>query len=287
MPSISLLSKLKSKVKHQGEVAVCKLKVDAAEAIGVPVHDTAPIASLKTEASELFKNGDSKGAQRVYSRALAHPDLQPHERAVLFEDAISDAKKSVEADPNYARGFERLATAQLGLHRFTDAYESYGKAVAILDAIADPTSADIARKVKIEQALAEAQRKEAGPDVLLIRNADGNLPWDKAAAMRPSMDASSDGTCTSAWIILEAHEVFKKGCEALWELQKNETSEGLAIYGRVGAVADISDGLLRDERAFHMTTPDWKDRYGYQAQYEAMEYNAWTNQGDEAIIMRE
>ena len=30
-----------------------------------------------------------------------------------FEDAIADAKKSVEADPSYSRGYERLATAQL------------------------------------------------------------------------------------------------------------------------------------------------------------------------------
>ncbi|KAG8763836.1 hypothetical protein FRC11_011506 [Ceratobasidium sp. 423] len=299
MPSISLISKLKSKVKHQGEVAACKIKVDTAEAFGMTVHDTTPLASLKAEASELFKSGDSKGAKRVYTRALGHTDLEPHEKAVLycnraaaemklrrFEDAISDAKRSVEADPTYSRGYERLATAQLGLHRYNDAYESYGKAITLLDAIPEPTSADIARKVKIEQALAEAQRKEAGPDVLLIRNATGNMPWDKAAALRPSMNAS-DGTCTSAWIILEAHELFSKGCEALWELQRTETSEGTVIYGRLGAVVDISDGLLRDERAFHMTTSDWKDRYGYQAQYEAMEYNAWINQADEAIIMRE
>ncbi|CAE6460537.1 unnamed protein product [Rhizoctonia solani] len=299
MPSISLISKLKSKVKHQSEVAACKIKVDTAEALGVAVHDTTPLVSLKAEASELFKNGDSKGAKRVYTRALAHTDLDPHEKAVLycnraaaemklrrFEDAIADSKRSVETDPTYSRGYERLATAQLGLHRYNDAYESYGKAIALLDAISEPTSADIARKVKIEQALAEAQRKEAGPDVLLIRNATGNMPWDKAAALRPSLNAS-DGTCTSAWIILEAHELFSKGCEALWELQKTETSEGTVIYGRLGAVADISDGLLRDERAFHMTVSDWKDRYGYQAQYEAMEYNAWINQADEATIMRE
>ncbi|CAE6377525.1 unnamed protein product [Rhizoctonia solani] len=299
MPSISLISRIKSKVKHQGEVAACKIKVDTAEVLGVAVHDTTPLASLKAEASELFKNGDSKGAKRVYTRAIAHTDLDPHEKAVLycnraaaemklrrFEDAISDSKRSVEADPNYSRGYERLATAQLGLHRYNDAYESYGKAIALLGAIAEPSSADIARKVKIEQALAEAQRKEAGPDVLLIRNATGNMPWDKAAALRPSMSAS-DGTCTSAWIILEAHELFNKGCEALWELQRTETSEGTAIHGRLGAVVDITDGLLRDERAFHMTTPDWKDRYGYQAQYEAMEYNAWINQADEATIMRE
>ncbi|CAE6359353.1 unnamed protein product [Rhizoctonia solani] len=290
MPSISLIAKLKSKVKHQSEVAACKIKVDTAEALGVAVHDTTPLVSLKAEASELFKNGDSKGAKRVYTRALAHTDLEPHERAVLycnraatemklrrFEDAISDSKRSVEADPTYSRGYERLATAQL---------ESYGKAISLLDAIPEPTSADIARKVKIEQALAEAQRKEAGPDVLLIRNATGNMPWDKAAALRPSMNPS-DGTCTSAWIILEAHELFSKGCEALWELQRTETSEGTVIYGRLGAVADISDGLLRDERAFYMTTTDWKDRYGYQAQYEAMEYDAWINQADEATIMRE
>jgi hypothetical protein len=74
-----------------------------------------------------------------------------------------------------------LLTYFQGLHRFADAYESYGKAIAILDAISDPSSAEIARKVKIEQALAEAQRKEVGPDVLLIRNAVGSLPWDKAA----------------------------------------------------------------------------------------------------------
>ncbi|KAH7340391.1 hypothetical protein B0J17DRAFT_715612 [Rhizoctonia solani] len=299
MPSISLISKLKSKVKHQSEVAACKIKVDTAEALGVAVHDTTPVVSLKAEASELFKNGDSKGAKRVYTRALAHTDLEPHEKAVLycnraaaemklrrFEDAIADSKRSVETDPTYSRGYERLATAQLGLHRFNDAYESYGKAIALLDAIPEPTAADIARKVKIEQALAEAQRKEAGPDVLLIRNATGNMPWDKAAALRPSLNAS-DGTCTSAWIILEAHELFSKGCEALWELQKTETSEGTVIFGRLGAVADITDGLLRDERAFHMTISDWKDRYGYQAQYEAMEYNAWINQADEATIMRE
>ncbi|CAE6422821.1 unnamed protein product [Rhizoctonia solani] len=301
MPSISLnlISKLKSKVKHQSEVTACKIKVDTAEALGVAVHDTTPLVSLKAEASELFKNGDSKGAKRVYTRALAHTDLDPHERAVLycnraaaemilrrFEDAISDSKRSVEADPTYSRGYERLATAQLGLHRYNDAYESYGKAIALLDAIPEPSSADIARKVKIEQALAEAQRKEAGPDVLLIRNATGNMPWDKAEALRPSMNPT-DGTCTSAWIILEAHDLFSKGCEALMELQRTETSEGTVIYGRLGAVADISDGLLRDERAFHMTTSDWKDRYGYQAQYEAMEYNGWINQADEATIMRE
>ncbi|CAE7218464.1 unnamed protein product [Rhizoctonia solani] len=299
MPSISLISRIKSKVKHQGEVAACKIKVDTAGALGMAVHDTTPLASLKAEASELFKNGDSKGAKRVYTRALAHTDLERHERAVLycnraaaemklrrFEDAITDSKRSIEADPTYSRGYERLATAQLGLHRYNDAYDSYGKAIALLDAISEPSSADIARKVKIEQALAEAQRKEAGPDVLLIRNATGNMPWDKATALRPSMNPS-DGTCTSAWIILEAHELFSKGCESLWELQRTETSEGTVIYGRLGAVADILDGLLRDERAFHMTSSDWKDRYGYQAQYEAMEYDAWINQADEATIMRE
>ncbi|KAF8758321.1 negative ER-associated ubiquitin-dependent protein catabolic process [Rhizoctonia solani] len=270
MPSISLISKIKSKVKHQGEVAACKIKVDTAEALGVAVHDTTPLVSLKAEASELFKSGDTAAEMKLRR----------------FEDAIADSKRSVEADPNYSRGYERLATAQLGLHRYNDAYESYGKAIALLDDISEPTSADIARKVKIEQALAEAQRKEAGPDVLLIRNATGSMPWDKAAALRPSMNAS-DGTCTSAWIILEAHELFNKGCEALWELQRTETSEGTVIYGRLGAVVNITDGLLRDERAFHMTTPDWKDRYGYQAQYEAMEYNAWINQADEATIMRE
>lgn len=84
MPSISLISKLKSKVKHQGEVAVCKIKVDTADALGVTVRDTTPLASLKAEASELFKSGDSKGAKRVYTRALAHTDLDPHEKAVLY-----------------------------------------------------------------------------------------------------------------------------------------------------------------------------------------------------------
>ena len=93
MPSISLISKLKSKVKHQGEVAVCKLKVDTAETFGVPVHDTTPLVTLKAEASELFKNGDSKGAQRVYTRALAHSDLEPHEKAVLLcNRAAADMK---------------------------------------------------------------------------------------------------------------------------------------------------------------------------------------------------
>ncbi|ELU44573.1 TPR_1 domain-containing protein [Rhizoctonia solani AG-1 IA] len=208
-PGSTVMILIKSKVKHQGEVAACKIKVDTAEALGVAVHDTTPLVSLKAEASELFKSGDSKGAKRVYTRALAHTDLDPHEKAVLycnraaaemklrrFEDAIADSKRSVEADPNYSRGYERLATAQLvgcvpivifcsntskGLHRYNDAYESYGKAIALLDDISEPTSADIARKVKIEQALAEAQRKEAGPDVLLIRNATGSMPWDKAA----------------------------------------------------------------------------------------------------------
>jgi hypothetical protein len=84
MPSISLISRIKSKVKHQGEVAACKIKVDTAEVLGVAVHDTTPLASLKSEASELFKNGDSKGAKRVYTRAIAHTDLDPHEKAVLY-----------------------------------------------------------------------------------------------------------------------------------------------------------------------------------------------------------
>lgn len=93
MPSISIISKLKSKVKHQGEVAVCKLKVDTADAFGMPVHDTTPLVDLKAEASELFKSGDSKGAKRVYTRALAHSNLEPHEKAVLLcNRAAADMK---------------------------------------------------------------------------------------------------------------------------------------------------------------------------------------------------
>ncbi len=104
---------------------------------------------LYTEAIQL----DQQNAVYYANRAAAFSQNHEHERA------IDDAKKSVEVDPSYSKGYSRLGLAYLSLGKYQEAIEAYETGLAL-----DPTSQPM------KQSLATAKAKLANPVVSAARN---------------------------------------------------------------------------------------------------------------------
>ncbi|XP_010474585.1 PREDICTED: hsp70-Hsp90 organizing protein 2-like [Camelina sativa] len=81
------------------------------------------------------------------NRSAAHASLHH------YNEALSDAKKTVELKPDWGKGYSRIGASHLGLHQFDEAVEAYSKGLEI-----DPSNqglksglADASRSRKIEK----------------------------------------------------------------------------------------------------------------------------------------
>ncbi|CAF1722535.1 hsp70-Hsp90 organizing protein 2 [Brassica napus] len=80
------------------------------------------------------------------NRSAAHASLHQYEKA------LSDAKKTVELKPDWAKGYSRLGAAHLGLNHHEEAVEAYSKGLEI-----DPSNE------ALKSGLADASRSRAAP----------------------------------------------------------------------------------------------------------------------------
>ncbi|CAH2048067.1 unnamed protein product [Thlaspi arvense] len=85
------------------------------------------------------------------NRSAAHASLHH------YDEALSDAKKTVELKPDWAKGYSRLGAAHLGLSQFEDAVDAYTKGLEI-----DPSNE--ALKSGLADAQASASRSRAAPN---------------------------------------------------------------------------------------------------------------------------
>ena len=61
----------------------------------------------------------------------------------LYEQAIEDAKKAIQLNPNYAKAYLRLGKAYEGINDFQKAYEAYSQGLE-----KDPNNAQINEALK-------------------------------------------------------------------------------------------------------------------------------------------
>ncbi|XBW35564.1 hypothetical protein QEN19_001139 [Hanseniaspora menglaensis] len=94
------------------------------------------VTDFKNKAAEYFKGKQYDQAIEQYNEAIKL--AQPSEIHVLYsnrsacyasllkyQEALEDAKNCVAANPEFVRGYGRLATAQTGLQQYEDAISSY------------------------------------------------------------------------------------------------------------------------------------------------------------------
>ncbi|KAF8111123.1 hypothetical protein N665_0076s0119 [Sinapis alba] len=94
----------------------------------------------KAQGNAAFSSGDFTSAIHHYSSAIS---LSPtnhllfsnrsaaHASLCNYADALSDAKKTVELKPDWAKGYSRLGAAHFGLNDFKEAVAAYSKGLEI------------------------------------------------------------------------------------------------------------------------------------------------------------
>ncbi|KAJ7592878.1 hypothetical protein C8J56DRAFT_929713 [Mycena floridula] len=252
-------------------------------------------ARFKDEGNALFAKQKFVEACAKYTEAI---DFEPS--AVLYANraacrlntkeylaACDDSKMAIQLDPSYAKAHARLATAHDYMNAPWQSVLEWGSAV---DALRKDnlTTAEIKQKAQYEAGLMAARKnlmrsetpRNAAEFLPIVEERDTmNLPWYQAYAVIPKL-RSEGKLSSSAFVIAEAHQDFASGIQAM----KEAHWVGKALVGRIGAIADISNAILRDDRIFHIKDQNWISMYNLQVQLEATKTNAWIDSGAETVI---
>ncbi|KAG1724346.1 hypothetical protein EDB19DRAFT_1858604 [Suillus lakei] len=251
-------------------------------------------AQLKDEGNELFRKQDYVGAFAKYTEAIALDD----KNAVLYAnraacnyglgrylDAVADAKMAIKVDPGYAKGWSRLAASRDALADWERSTEAWQKALDVLPKT-NLSLAEQRQKDQCTAGLSAAQARgnaDREPIFPRFKASDGKLPWQVATEMLPELRrAGPKKFSSSAWVIAYAYEEFTRGVELMNEVKKMphpQASGGFAYAGNLMALTYLTNGLMRDERAFHINQPDWITKYNQQFLLEAMYRQAWDSVG--------
>ncbi|OSD06163.1 TPR-like protein [Trametes coccinea BRFM310] len=252
----------------------------------------AKVEQLKAEGNELHSKGNYAAARLKYSEAIKLHG----ENAILYAnraaayiaqrqylDAAKDAQRAVEIDPAYSKAWARLAKSTFELRVWRPSINAWKKALETLPS-ADLTAQQQQLKQQYEEGLkqaeAELQKNESKTmEQHNLRSIPADQrPWIRALAMEDVL-TSNAVLNTSAWVIMNAYKDFSEGVRYMKEIKKTDTG----IHGNMNALQLIINGLLRDDRVFHMDSEDWLDKLQLQVQFEVTANEGWAEGGPETV----
>ncbi|KAF4596552.1 hypothetical protein EYR38_007939 [Pleurotus pulmonarius] len=263
--------------------------------------DSARVAELKGEGNAFFLQKNLEAAANKYSKALQIDDKNAViycNRAACrlgqsrFVDACDDARKAVELDPQYTKAHARLATALDALDEPTESSVHWERAVNLMPN-ENLSVAETKQRAAYVQSLEAARRKKGqvlvdGKSLINFQKEQTKqLPWELATAMIPELREAQNPS-SSAWVIFAAYEDFREGIKNMKLLRPMATNIGgttsTLFFGHFGGLADLSNGLLRDRRIFHMNDANFLDCYNKQVMFEAQNSRAWTLETPQEIL---
>ncbi|THH28438.1 hypothetical protein EUX98_g5764 [Antrodiella citrinella] len=206
-----------------------------------------------------------------------------------FLDAASDAKKATEVDGTYPKAWARLAAAQSRLGNDQSCVDSWKKALLALP-IENLTAVELRQKGEYESELKTAQSKllktqTTSPTIIVTK--DGQTPWQCAIAMEDDISSRpNESFQSSAFVIAGAYRDWQDG-EKKMKMQKvTRSPQGMSMMsGWTGAIASLTNAILRDDRIFHMSDSRWTDMYNKQVSIEAQQVGAWVDIGPKQVIV--
>ncbi|KAK0205051.1 hypothetical protein DFS33DRAFT_1325017 [Desarmillaria ectypa] len=155
-----------------------------------------------------------------------------------------------------------------------------------LDALSmeNPPDAEIKQRERYQAGLnasqAALEKLKAQPDrgFMLQGRETSQLPWVAAEALLPRL-ALEGNYNSSAWVIYTAAKEFTNGVSKM----KTTTKVGAVLMGHLGVIASISNSVVADNRAFHISDSRFVSMYNLQVQHEATNHGAWTDGGPAQI----
>ncbi|KAH9858277.1 TPR-like protein [Lenzites betulinus] len=256
----------------------------------------ATVEQLKAEGDAFHLKGDHAAARSKYTEAIKLDDAN----AVLYAnraaayialkqylDAGKDAQKAVQIDPTYSKAWARLAKASSELHAWPMSINAWEKALETLPT-ADLTPQQQQLKARYEEGLEHAKAAKAKREVSAAPEAfnmkafpkDSEAPWIRAVKLEDVLTANNVLN-TSAWAIMNAYKDFSEGVRYMKQLTKADGN----FSGNLNAMSLIISGILRDDRVYHMDSPDWLEQLQLQGQIGSITqpFGGWAAGGPETI----
>ncbi|CAA7034187.1 unnamed protein product [Microthlaspi erraticum] len=169
------------------------------------------------------------------NRSAAHASLNH------YDEALSDAKKTVELKPDWGKGYSRLGAAHLGLNQFEEAVDAYSKGLEI-----DPSNE--ALKSGLSDAQASASRSRSAPPPNPFGDAfQGPEMWAKLTA-----DASTRGFLKQPDFVNMMQEIQKNPSNLNHYLKDQRVMQALGVLLNVQFRTQTGDeevDLQEDEMA--------------------------------------
>ncbi|KIK02047.1 hypothetical protein K443DRAFT_6459 [Laccaria amethystina LaAM-08-1] len=253
---------------------------------------------LKAQGNELHQKGRYQDAYMVYSDAIK----QDPGNAVLYANraaASLSLKEYLDAaqlrdfkasylDPTYAKAWGRLGKASHALSSWTKCIPAWEKALACLppnDEMSSPAEkrmgAEFKEGLKKSQD-AMKQPKAPLPPVFSGFEDPENVPWKRALSRERQLNL--EDKWSSGFVIISAYREFSKGVESMKLFSETHLGNGQSsLVGKTDAIVNLSNGILREPRVFHIDSQDWFIKYNTQASFEARFYKAWVNDGPKTI----
>ncbi|KIJ67012.1 hypothetical protein HYDPIDRAFT_26421 [Hydnomerulius pinastri MD-312] len=244
---------------------------------------------LKEEGNALYVKQDYLGAHEKYSEAI----VLDGKNAVFYLDAASDAHQATDIDPSYAKGWSRLATSHDALLNLEQSVKAWQGALKVLPKT-NLSAAELKQKEQYTAALkkaterAKSAAKKPAPVLYYTPGSGERPPWELANEILPEVQAGGiERVTSSAWVIVAAYEEFNQGTKYLKQVKRipmKQAPDGYVMFGHTDGIMNISNGLLRDTRVFHMDSADWIKQFNEQIQFETQKWGAWPSETVETVI---
>ncbi|KAL0575571.1 hypothetical protein V5O48_006415 [Marasmius crinis-equi] len=254
---------------------------------------------LKDEGNGFFSQKDYQSASTKYTEAIAldksNPVLYANRSACRLHlkqylDAATDAHAAIELNPSYGKAWARLATARDALRQPWNSIGPWQKALESLSKD-NLSEAELKQKNEYEAGLAAAAKanelyKSGADNVkhLAFEKDDRSFtPWMCATALLPRFQRERNFE-SSAWAVSRAYSDLMQGNEWLTEQKTKANSQGEMLKSRLGVIEHLSNAIMMDTRAFHISDQEWVAKFNKQLQLENGHYRSWVQFGPEKIL---
>ncbi|KAL0575570.1 hypothetical protein V5O48_006414 [Marasmius crinis-equi] len=248
---------------------------------------------LKDEGNAFFSQKDYQSASTKYTEAIAldksNPVLYANRSACRLHlkqylDAATDAHTATGLNPSYGKAWARLATAKDALRQPWNSIGPWQKALESLSK-ENLSKAELKQKNEYEAGLAAATKAievyKSGADnvkyLAFEKDDRSSTPWMCATALIPRLQRERIFE-SSAWTISQAYSDLEKANEGLNEQKIIPNSQGKMLKAKLRVIEDLSNAIMMDTRAFHISDQEW----GMKIENE--HYRSWMQSGPEKVF---
>ncbi|KJA28580.1 hypothetical protein HYPSUDRAFT_62222 [Hypholoma sublateritium FD-334 SS-4] len=247
---------------------------------------------LKSQGNELYQKGQYQAAQRKFTDAIKEDPTNAiyyANRAASclalkeYLDAAADAIKATKLDPNYSKAWSRLASATYGLGSWAESIHAWEMALECLPLQKQSLETEEKLRNQFTDGLKKSQTAMITPQKIsgIYVKQGQKMPWEKAAAL--IQEFADARKISSGFVILQAYGEFKEGVEVMKQITKHCVNGMTTWLGKPDALVNITNGIMRDPRSFHIDCPDWILKFNEQVIFEAQFFKAWVHGGSKTI----